>query len=175
MLKEYADLCRARVCIKGDDAANYNPAVRRLNFLSEELDLMHQSLKNADRFSGGAGMDISFETETPMATLALLKKGVALMRDMAELRMPRNHNASRDPRPELGDEATPETRQAFRKADTSSAGRLGNDVAAHLVQLNALDRDDVRHNDRMSAHANGKPDPGPPNYDEWPKVGGSGR
>lgn len=152
-LREFRDICRARACVRGNDRDNITPAATRFSQLADELGLINKELfdntvvkRDADTYS----VDKNIES-----TVRLLKRGIALMQDMAVLRMPRNHAAfdtlrgkkfyiepikdsgtetdkgvsevSVNP-PELDTNALIE----FCRHDPSSAGRLRREIESHL-------------------------------------------
>lgn len=126
-LREFADICRARACIRGDDADNFTPVATRFEFLKTELKLLHQTFLEHDRsYPRGRQAQKSVSIE---ASMALLQKGVDLMAEMAELRMPRNHSAFI--------EIKPEQRQnpAFIENDPSSVGQLKRAIRDHVQAL----------------------------------------
>jgi hypothetical protein len=136
LLKEYAALCRARACIRVQDTANINPISERLRFVYERLQDFNQQLEGASQF-GASGLN--HQRQMPLKTIALLKKGINLMFDMAELRMPRNYAASTDLKSvaiaATKSDDSAEKRNAFRESDNSSAGRLRREIGDHMIDL----------------------------------------
>lgn len=121
LLREYIEICRARACLKTDDADNFTPVAARLRFLQTELGLHHEALfKNTQYPLMGRS---SHDPKSEQA-ISLLKRGVAMMGEMAELRMPRNHRAL-----DIYDKESAE----FKDRDASSVGRYREEVQ-HVVE-----------------------------------------
>ena len=116
LLREYVEICRARTCIKSDDADNFTPVAARLRFLHTELGLHHETLFKSTQY---ALMGRSSHDPKAEQAISLLKRGVSMMGEMAELRMPRNHRAL-----DIYDKFAPE----FTDRDASSVGRYREEV-----------------------------------------------
>ncbi len=116
LLNEYVEVSRARAVIKSEDADNFNPVAARLRYLQTELTLHHETLfKNTQYSFIGKGI----HDERLERAISTLKRGVALMGEMAELRMPRNHRAL-----DVYDRHAKE----FKDRDASSVGRYKEEV-----------------------------------------------
>ncbi len=116
LLQEFVEVCRARACIKSEDADNFNPVASRIKFLENELGYLHAAL-----FESTSYKLMSRSSHDPLAenAIQLLKRGVALMGEMAELRMPRNKRAL-----DIHDRDKPE----FAERDASSVGRFKDEI-----------------------------------------------
>jgi hypothetical protein len=116
LLKEYIEICRARACLKTDDADNFTPVAARLRFLQTELGLHHETLfKNTQYPLMGRS---SHDPKSEQA-ISLLKRGVGMMGEMAELRMPRNQQAL-----DVYDRYSEE----YKDRDASSVGRYHEEI-----------------------------------------------
>jgi hypothetical protein len=118
-LREYTDVCRARACIKSDDNDNFTPVVSRLRFLHKELTMHHELLF---RFAE------TLRAPDALECVQLLKRGINLMGEMAELRLPRNHKANG---------IYDKDHERFAGRDASSVGRLAEKidrVTTHMVE-----------------------------------------
>lgn len=120
LLREYIEISRARACIKSDDADNFNPVAARMRFLQNELGLHHEALFKSTQYEI---MGKSYHDENSARAITMLKRGVALMGEMAELRMPRNCRAL-----DVYDRESPE----FKNRDASSVGRYKEDIVKFL-------------------------------------------
>ncbi len=116
LLSEYIEVSRARAVIKTEDADNFNPVAARLRYLQTELTLHHESLfKNTQYSIIGKGI----HDERLEKAISTLKRGVALMGEMAELRMPRSHRAL---------DVYDRDDKDFKDRDASSVGRYKEEV-----------------------------------------------
>lgn len=85
MVREYVELSRARAGIRSEDFEDFRRANNRLTFLRGELDFSHQAMK---RFAEQKGDKIA------QSAIPLLDRGIDLITEMSELRLPRNNLAS---------------------------------------------------------------------------------
>lgn len=110
-VQEYVVLSRARACLKSEDHKNCTPVARRLRHLRDTLAVQQGTLfKYAD--SRG---DITLRN-----SIKLVARGIELVEEMAELRLPRNSKANGIYDQEL---------EAFNARDASSVGRFKEKVA----------------------------------------------
>lgn len=118
LLDEYVQVCRARACIRSEDAKNFNPVENRLRFLQSELSLYHGMMFRA---ADALYKHQPTSRETALETLSLLKRGSEIMGEMAGLRLPRNNKANG-----IYDTDAPE----FEGRDASTVGRYKEKVRA---------------------------------------------
>lgn len=85
MVREFTDLSKARVGIRSEDSEDFDPIDRRLKTLRGEIKFCHDAM---EAFAKQKGDKIA------LATLPLLERGVDLISEMTELRLPRNKHAS---------------------------------------------------------------------------------
>lgn len=119
LLDEYRSICRARACIRSKDAENFSPIVDRLRYLRNELKIHHEQLF---RTAEAEYKYRPIERERALESIALLKRGVSIIGEMAELRLPRNHLADAG----IYDRDLPE----FKGRDASTVGRYTEKVRA---------------------------------------------
>jgi hypothetical protein len=116
-MREYTEICRARACIKTEDNDNFTPVASRMRYLEKQLDMHHKFLFKVAE---------TLNDENIVEAVRQLKRGVALMGEMAELRLPRNRNANG-----IYDKDNP----AFNNRDASTVGRLKERIEAIAQQL----------------------------------------
>ena len=126
LMNEFVEICRARACIKSEDADNFSPVATRFRFLEKELTLQHQVLFQGAKYSV---MGKGVHDETSEKAVTLLKRGVLLMSEMAELRMPRNDSSVG-----VYDRGT----QGFKDRDASSVGRYEEEVKHFLERTKQI-------------------------------------
>jgi hypothetical protein len=151
LVNEYHDMCRARACIRSEDADNFNRVANRLRFLNAEIGLYHEALQEAAEAIYKTSPQMTAEMrdlarqrfEMASQTISLLKRGVAMMGEMAELRLPRNSKANgiydEGKTHDLPDDARVHQRYRLNdkeKSDMSTVGRYRAKV--WLLQQNML-------------------------------------
>lgn len=113
-LEEYVELSRARASLKSDDHKNCRPVTNRLRHLRDTLAVQHGTLfKYADSIG-----DIELRN-----SIKLVVRGVEMIEEMTELRLPRNHTAT-----VIYDKDLKE----FEGRDASSVGRFKEKVAREV-------------------------------------------
>jgi PHP family Zn ribbon phosphoesterase len=111
LIEEYVELSRARACLRSDDHDNFKPISARLRHLRDTLTVQQGTLfKYADSIG-----DIDLRT-----SIKLIARGLELVSEMAELRLPRNSRANGIYDQEL---------EEFNGRDASSVGRFKEKVA----------------------------------------------
>lgn len=112
-VREYVELSKARVGIRTEDSDDFEPLDHRLKFLHQEINLCHAAMQEyaverlelchtrlQDRKISRA--DKMHENErlglikSARLAIPLLDRGTMFVHEMTGLRLPRNHNASKD-------------------------------------------------------------------------------
>lgn len=85
MLQEMSELCRARTGIKVEDIDNFVPLRERIRKLNFQFEAIHQEVKDFSAHQKGA-VGVTQGKR-------ILSDGINLMRNMASMRLPRNHHS----------------------------------------------------------------------------------
>lgn len=113
-VQEYVALSCARACLKSEDHANCAPVARRLRHLRDTLAVQQGTLFKYADSTGNLELRNSIK---------LVARGIELVEEMAELRLPRNSKANGIYDQEL---------EAFKGRDASSVGRFKEKVARDI-------------------------------------------
>lgn len=113
-VQEYVTLSRARACLKSEDHENCAPVARRLRHLRDTLAVQQGTLFKYADSTGNLELRNSIK---------LVARGIELIEEMAELRLPRNSKANGIYDQEL---------DTFKGRDASSVGRFKEKVARDI-------------------------------------------
>lgn len=96
MVREYIDLTRARASIRSEDALNFDPLDLRLKSLQHDIDFCHQAMTEFANHRDHLPLSKADKHKNNIAklTVPMLERGLTMITEMAELRLPRNRVAS---------------------------------------------------------------------------------
>lgn len=86
MVEELTGLCRARSGLKSEDRPNFDGVREEISLIDRELHEVHKLVRELRNMKGQSHADV-------VAIEDMLRNGAYLMKDMAFLRLPRNHKA----------------------------------------------------------------------------------
>ena len=108
MFEELTSYCRARAGLKTEDRSNFGAVRERITYIDSQLHEVHKQVGELRRLKGQSTTDV-------VDIERMLREGTHLMQGMAELRLPKNHNAL-------------DIYEQKKDGDMSSVGRLATKV-----------------------------------------------
>ncbi len=96
MVREFIELSRARAGIRSQDAANFDPLYSRLHTLEKNIKFMNEGMLDFAGYREHLRMNASDKEKNEIAklTVPLLERGIVMISEMSDLRLPRISNAS---------------------------------------------------------------------------------